>query len=49
MCEILYNKRLLIAKIFFKVMKTGINRRVFIIGVGMTKFLKPSEQNPEYD
>ena len=25
-----------------------MSNRVFIVGVGMTKFLKPSEDNPDY-
>jgi len=25
-----------------------MNQRVFVIGNGMTKFLKPSEDNPDY-
>jgi sterol carrier protein 2 len=25
-----------------------MSQRVFVVGVGMTKFLKPSENNPDY-
>ena len=30
-------------------MKKQTNNRAFICGVGMTKFMKPSPNNPEYD
>lgn len=27
---------------------TKMSQKVFVVGVGMTKFLKPSENNPDY-